>query len=329
MILAGDIGGTKTTLGIYSSKKGLENPLALKTFASADYAGLEEIVTAFISNFNFDIEKAAFGVAGPVSGGKAQITNLPWVIDEDNLKASLGISSVKLLNDLEAIAWSIPSLKETDIHPLSHKSKRVQGGTIAVIAPGTGLGEAFLVWDGSRYLAHPSEGGHADLAPTNELEIELLRYLMQRYEHVSYERVCSGIGIPNIYNFLRDSGRKEEPEWLAKKLANTGDPTPVIVGAALNKDITSPICDATLDMFIALLGAEAGNMAVKIIPSGGVYLGGGIPPRILPALQDGLLMEKFLHKGRMSQLLSDIPVNVIIKPDTALAGAAYYGFEIL
>lgn len=329
MILAGDIGGTKTALGIYSVKKGVETPLALETFPSAHYAGLEEIVISFTSKFDFEIEKAAFGVAGPVSSGKAKITNLPWIIDEVQLKASLNTSSVKVLNDLEAIAWSVPCLKETDIYPLNHQSTKVHGGNIAVIAPGTGLGEAFLVWDGSRYLAQPSEGGHADLAPTNELEIELLRYLMQRYEHVSYERVCSGIGIPNIYNFLKDSGEKEEPEWLARRIAETTDPTPVIVGTALNKDIASPICKTTLDMFIALLGAEAGNMAMKILASGGVYLAGGIPPRILPALQTGLLMEKFLHKGRMSSLLLDMPVNVIVKPDTALTGAAYYGLEIM
>ena len=212
MILAGDIGGTKTALGIYSRKKGVETPLALETFPSAHYAGLEEIVTAFTSKFDFEIEKAAFGVAGPISSGKAKITNLPWIIDEDQLKASLATSSVKLINDLEAIAWSVPCLKQTDIYTLNNQSRKVHGGTIAVIAPGTGLGEAFLVWDGSRYLAQASEGGHADLAPTDELEIALLRYLMQRYEHVSYERVCSGIGIPNIYNFLKDSGRKEESQ---------------------------------------------------------------------------------------------------------------------
>jgi glucokinase len=329
MILAGDIGGTKTALGIYSPEKGIGAPLAQETFSSADYACLEAIVAEFCLKYDFEIEKAAFGVAGPVSGGKAVITNLPWVIDEEQLKNALDISSVKLINDLEAISWSITSLEENDIYALNDHGVSVKGGTIAVIAPGTGLGEAFLVWDGSRYIAQPSEGGHTDLAPTNELEIELLRYLLKKYEHVSYERVCSGIGIPNIYNFLKGSGRAEEPEWLARELVNVKDPTPLIVNTALKKESSCLICKATLDMFISLLGAEAGNMALKILPTGGVYLGGGIPPRILPELQKGLLMENFLQKGRMSKLLSNMPVNVILKTDTALTGTAYYGLEIL
>lgn len=329
MILAGDIGGTKTALGIYSPEKGIRNPLFQETFSSANYAGLEAIITEFCLKFDFEIEKAAFGVAGPVSAGKAKITNLPWVIDEEELKTALNTSSVKLLNDLEAIAWSVPSLEEQDIYVLNDQGDKTKSGTIAVIAPGTGLGEAFLVWNGSRYLAQASEGGHTDLAPTNELQIELLRYLMQKYEHVSYERVCSGIGMPNIYNFFKDIGRLEEPDWLAREMVNIKDPTPLIVNTALNKEKDCPICAATLDMFIALLGAEAGNMALKILPSGGVYLGGGIPPRILPELQKGLLMECFLQKGRMSRLLLNMPVNVILKTDTALTGAAHYGLEIL
>lgn len=329
MILAGDIGGTKTALGVYSYEKGIGLPLAQETFASAKYACLEDVVAEFRLKFDFAIEKAAFGVAGPVSGGKAVITNLPWTIDEEQLQDTLGISSVKLLNDLEAIAWSVSSLEETDMYALNDNGAPVKGGTIAVIAPGTGLGEAFLVWDGSRYLAHASEGGHADFAPTNELEIELLRYLLKKHDHVSYEMVCSGIGIPNIYNFYKDGGRIEEPSWFARELENVQDPTPSIINTALKKAGSCPICAATLDMFISLLGAEAGNMALKILPTGGVYLGGGIPPRILPQLQKGLLMQSFLHKGRMSKLLANMPVNVILKTDMALTGAAYYGFEIL
>ncbi|MBT8362691.1 MAG: glucokinase [Deltaproteobacteria bacterium] len=329
MILAGDIGGTKTALGIYSYEKGMRSPLFSKTFPSANYANLEAIVTEFCAPFKFEIEKAAFGVAGPVSGGKAKITNLPWIIDKDHLANALNTPSVALLNDLEAIAWSIPSLEKNDMYALNNRGNTVQGGTIAIIAPGTGLGEAFLIWGGTRYLAQSSEGGHGDFAPTSELEIDLLRYLMQKYERVSYERVCSGIGIPNIYNFFKDTGRAEEPEWLAREVAKTKDPTPLIVKIALKKDGNCPICSATLDMFISILGSEAGNMALKILPSGGVYLGGGIPPRILPALQKGLFMEKFLHKGRMSHLLVNMPVNVILKTDTALTGAAYYGLEIL
>ena len=328
MILAGDIGGTKTALGIYSPEKGIGTPLARETFASANYACLEDVVAEFRLKFDFDIDKATFGVAGPVAVGKAVITNLPWIIDEERLKDALGVSTVKLLNDLEAIAWSVSSLEENDIYALNDYGEPEKGGTIAVIAPGTGLGEAFLVWDGSRFLAQASEGGHADFAPTNELEIELLRYLLKKHDHVSYEMVCSGIGIPNIYNYFKDSGRMEVPAWLVRELENVQDPTPLIINTALKKGGSCPICEATLDMFIALLGAEAGNMALKILPTGGVYLGGGIPPRILPQLQKGLLMQNFLHKGRMSKLLSSLPVNVILKPDMALTGAAYYGLEI-
>ncbi len=327
MILAGDIGGTKTALGIYSPEAGVGSPLAQETFSSADYAGLEAIVIEFLSNLDFKVEKAIFGVAGPVAGGKAVITNLPWVIDEGQLKTALKIPLVKLLNDLEATAWSVLSLGKEDIHTLN-KGEKIQGGTIAVVAPGTGLGEAFLIWDGYRYIAHSSEGGHADLAPTSQLEIELVRYLMNKYEHVSYELVCSGIGIPNIYNFFKDSGKAEEPDWLAEELAKAKDSTPIIFNAAISKDRTCSICEATIDTFISILGSEAGNMALKVMATGGVYLAGGIPPRILSALKKGHFMENFLRKGRMSRLLYHMPVNVILSAKTAITGAAYYGLEM-
>ena len=328
MILAGDIGGTKTALGIYSPETDIGSPLAQETFSSADYAGLEAIVTEFLTNLDFKVEKAIFGVAGPVTGGKAVITNLPWVIDEGQLKTALKITHVKLLNDLEATAWSVLSLGKKDIYTLN-KGEKIQGGKIAVVAPGTGLGEAFLIWDGYRYIAHSSEGGHADLAPTSHLEIELLRYLMNKYEHVSYELVCSGIGIPNIYNFFKDSGKAAEPDWLVKKLAKAKDPTPIIFNAAIGKDRTCPICEATVDTFISILGSETGNMALKVMATGGVYLGGGIPPRILPALKKGHFMEKFLRKGRMSRALLHVPVKVILSAKAAITGAAYYGLEML
>ena len=327
MILAGDIGGTKTVLGIYSHEAGVRAPLAQAIFPSAEFAGLEAIVIKFLSKLDFNVENAVFGVAGPVTEGKAKITNLPWVIDEEQLETVLRIPHVILLNDLEATAWSVPSLGKNDVYTLN-KGEKIQGGSIAVVAPGTGLGEAFLVWDGSRYLAHSSEGGHADLAPTSQLEIELVSHLMNKYEHVSYELVCSGIGIPNIYNFFKDSGKAEEPDWLAEELSKVQDPTPVIVNRALGKERPCPICVATMDTFISILGSEAGNMALKVMATGGVYLGGGIPPRILPALKGGHFMENFLSKGRMSRLLIHMPVNVIICAETAIRGAACYGLEM-
>ena len=327
MILAGDIGGTKTILGIYSHEAGARSPLAQAKFPSAEYTGLEAIVIKFLSGKDFKVEKAVFGVAGPVTEGKAKITNLPWVIDEEQLKTVLKIPHVTLLNDLEATAWSVPSLGKEDLETLN-KGEKKHGGSIAIVAPGTGLGEAFLVWDGSRYLAQSSEGGHADVAPTSQLEIELVSYLMNKYEHVSFELVCSGIGIPNIYNFFKDSGKAEEPDWLAEELSKVKDPTPVIVNRALSKDRPCPICVATMDTFISFLGSEAGNMALKVMATGGVYLGGGIPPRILPALKGGQFMENFLGKGRMSRLLIHMPVNVITCSETAIRGAACYGLEM-
>jgi glucokinase len=272
------------------------------------------------------VDRASFGVSGPVVDGQAEITNLPWVLDEMQLAEALGLSSVRLLNDLDAIAHAVPLLKSDDLHTLN-VGQPVSGGAIAVIAPGTGLGEAFLVWDGSRYRAQASEGGHADFAPTNLLEIGLLRYLLQRFEHVSYERVCSGRGIPHIYAYLKDSGYAEEPTWLAEQLATADDPTPIIAKAALDEARPCELCVATLNTFVSVMGAEAGNLALKVVATGGVYLGGGIPPRILPALEKKPFMEAFQRKGRLSDLMAEIPVHVILDPKVALLGAACHGLE--
>ncbi len=202
-------------------------------------------------------------------------------------------------------------------------------GAIAVIAPGTGLGEAFLTWERDRYCAHPSEGGHSDFAPTDTLELGLLRYLWDRYEHVSYERVCSGLGLPNIYDYLRASGYAEEPMWLADRLAQARDATPVIVNNALDKDERCELCETTLRVFVSILGAEAGNLALKTLATGGVYLGGGIPPRILPALERSVFMRAFCNKGRFEELLANIPVHVILNSQAPLLGAAAYGADNL
>ena len=326
MLLAGDIGGTKTNLAVFSPEAGPKAPLAEATFPSGRYPSLEVIAQKFLAQVNLKVERASFGVAGPVVGGRASITNLPWVIDERQLQKTLNLSSVYLLNDLAAIASAIPFLKLDDLHTLNEGAP-VPGGAMAVIAPGTGLGEAFLTWDGSRYRAHGSEGGHAGFSPSNVLEAEMLRYLMDRFDHVSCERVCSGKGIPNIYAFLKDSGYAEEPDWLAEKLAAADDPTPVIANGALDSERPCELCVATLNTFVSILGAEAGNLALKVLATGGVYLGGGIPPRILPALEDGQFMQAFRRKGRMSDLLSSIPVHVILNPKVALLGAACYGLE--
>lgn len=325
ILLAGDIGATKINLGIYASEKGPREPIVEETFSSGQHASLEVLVGEFLAQAQMDVERAVFGVAGPVVGGQATITNLPWVIDEAQLKEKLRLTSVHLLNDLRAIAQGVPLLKPEELYTLN-KGESILGGTMAIIAPGTGLGEAFLTWDGEQYRAYASEGGHADFAPTNPVESDLLRYLRDTWEHVSYERICSGMGLPNIYAYLKDSGYAEEQAWLTEQLAAADDPTAFIVQVALENK--SKLCNDTLNLFCSVLGAEAGNMALKVLATGGVYLGGGIPPRILPALKQKGFMQAFLNKGRLADLLAKVPVHVILNPKIALIGAASYGLEL-
>ncbi|HYX48884.1 MAG TPA: glucokinase [Ktedonobacteraceae bacterium] len=326
MLLAGDIGGTKTNLAVFSSEAGWRKPFAEATYSSINYPDLESLVREFLAQHDFIIDRASFGVAGPVVAGHASITNLPWMMDEQQLQQALQIPSVRLMNDLDAIAHSVPYLDSQDLYTLN-KGQAIPGGAIAVIAPGTGLGEAFLTWNGSQYKAHTSEGGHADFAPANSFQVELLRYLMVRFPHVSFERVCSGKGIPNIYDYLKDSGHAEEPQSLAEELAGTQDRSPVIVNNALDKDNACELCIATLNAFVSILAAESSNLALKVLATGGVYIGGGIPPRILSYLQNIRFMQVFTHKGRLTPLLSQMPVHVILNPKVALLGAAIHGFE--
>jgi glucokinase len=323
-LLTGDIGATKTDLAIFSRETGPRVPLVEKTFPSADYPSLEALACEFLSQLDLKVERACFGVAGPVVDGRVRVTNLAWVIDERRLQEALNLSSAHLLNDLEAIANSVPFLEPADLHTLN-AGQPVSGGALAVIAPGTGLGEAYLTWDGSRYRAYASEGGHTSFAPLDLFEAELLRYLQARFGHVSTERVCSGMGLPNVYAYLKDSGYADEPAWLAGRLAATDDPTPVIVNAALDRERPCELCVATLNVFVSALGAEAGNLALKVLATGGVYLGGGIPPHILPVLQQERFMDRFRYKGRMADLLARMPVHVILNPKAALLGVACYG----
>lgn len=325
-LLAGDVGGTKTNLAVYSDQQGPRAPLAEATFPSARYTSLEAVVRDFLSQVHLQVDRASFGVAGPVVDGKARITNLPWLMDESHLAEELNLTWVRLLNDLEAIAHAVPFLEGQDLVTIN-EGQRYPHGNIAVIAPGTGLGEAFLTWDGSNYHAHASEGGHAGFAPSNPLELDLLRYLLRHYDHVSCERVCSGLGLPNIYHFLRDSGYAQEPAWLGDRLANAADHTPVIVQAALDVVEHAELAVATLNTFVSILGSEAGNLALKVLATGGVFLGGGIPPRIIPSLTGGLFMDAFRRKGRFTRLLDAAPVQVILNPKSALFGAACHGLE--
>jgi len=326
-MLAGDVGGTKTNVAIYSKETGLHAPLFEATFQSAAYTDLASLLRDFLAQTDIEVTRACFGVAGPVVNGQARITNLPWVLDEAQLAADLGLDSFTLVNDLVAIASGVPFLQPVDLY-LIHPGHAQPGGAMAVVAPGTGLGEGYLTWDGKKYRPHASEGGHCDFAPTNSLEIELLRYLQAQLGRVSYERVCSGLGIPNIYAFLRDSAYAEEPAWLAEQLATAPDPTPVIAQAAQDPDRPCELCRKTLEVFVSILGAEAGNMALRVLATGGVYLGGGIPTRLLAALDSDNFRKAFCNKGRLSGLLEQVPVYVISNPKIALLGAAAYGFGL-
>ncbi len=326
MYLAGDIGGTKTVLALFSREGGPHQPLVEGRYSSGEFGSLAQIVAHFITLHGAVPLAASFGVAGPVQERKVRVTNLPWEVDADLLSQSLHDAPVYLLNDLEAIAYAIPMLEEADLVTLK-SGEREATGPIAVVAPGTGLGEAYLFWDGERYQPIPSEGGHTDFAPATSLELELLAYLQPRLGHVSYERVCSGLGIPNLYQFLHDCGKYETQGWLRAELASAEDATPVIVRSALEN--SSAICMATLDLFIGILGSEAGNLVLQVLATGGVYLGGGIPPRIVPQLQGKTFLEAFTRKGRFTDLLFRVSVDVITNPKAALFGAANHCFTMV
>ncbi|MFZ7128184.1 MAG: glucokinase [Desulfobacterales bacterium] len=327
MILVGDVGGTKTRLFVFSTEGGPRRPVFSRIFRSENHDSLGSILSDFLPGLENPPTKAVFGVAGPVLSGTATVTNLPWVIEEASLRRQLGVPSVQLLNDLEATAYALPFLDPSERILLNPAQARPDG-TLAVIAPGTGLGEAFLTRDASGFKAHPSEGGHVDFAPTDTLQIDLLRYLLDRMDHVSYERVCSGLGIPNLYNFFKDARGLGEPPWLSDQLVDADDSTPHIIEAATSTQPACSLCVEVLNTFISILGAAAGNLALKVSATGGVYIGGGIPPRIPAAFQNGLFMKAFSSKGRMSGLLEQIPVYLILKPETAVFGAACYGLGL-
>ncbi|HET8702060.1 MAG TPA: glucokinase [Nitrococcus sp.] len=322
MILAGDIGGTWTRLAFFELQNGRLAMAVEKIYRSRDYGGLAQVVRQFEADHGRAVQYAAFGVAGPVRGRQAKATNLPWLIDCTTLarELELELKDVGLINDLDANAWGVTALTPADFTVLNEGGVDATGNA-AVIAAGTGLGEAGLYWDGQRHRAFASEGGHADFAPRNELEIGLLHYLLARHHRVSYERVLSGPGLHNIYSFLRDAGHGSEPRSVAEAMRDQ-DPAAVISKAALSGE--SELCVQALDLFIAIYGAAAGNLALKLLASAGVYLGGGIAPRIIEKLKSPAFMDAFTDKGRMKDLLQAIPVRVIMNDQTALLGAARY-----
>jgi glucokinase len=320
MILAGDIGATNSRLAFFSERGGRLEPGVEETYPSRDHANLETIVKTFVSAHDLPIDAACFGVAGPVRHGRSDTTNLPWDVDARELARALHIRSVGLLNDLEAHAYGIALLAPADFVTLNQGAPDASGNA-AVIAAGTGLGEAGLYWDGQQYLPFAGEGGHASFAPSDPLQIELLRFLSHEFEHVSWERVLSGPGLHNIYRFLRDTGHGEEPDWLTHEMQQQ-DPSAVISQAALAN--TNALCRQALDLFVALYGAEAGNMALKIMATAGVYIGGGIAPKIIRKLTDSTFMAAFTAKGRLKPLLQQMPVRIIMSDKVALQGAARF-----
>jgi glucokinase len=321
LVLAGDIGGTKTNLGIYSVHGDKLRSESTHTFASKNYSGLMPVVQEFLAGTQHAIDAACFGIAGPVVDGKVKTPNLPWVVDAAESRRALKLDSVTLLNDLEAAAYGILTLDNDEFFTLN-EGAMFQSGNKALIAAGTGLGQAILYDDGRHFHPIASEGGHGDFAPRNELEIDLLRYLIGRFGHVSYERVVSGPGLVNIYRFLKEVRRWEEPPWLTERLSATDDPGVVISKAALAHE--APICVEALNIFVSAYGAEAGNLALRAKSVRGLYVGGGIAPKILEKLKDGTFMRAFVDKGRYTDFTATIPVRVVLNEQAALRGAAYY-----
>lgn len=319
LLLAGDIGGTSTRLGLFEVADGRPRAVVRERYASREHPGLDAIVREFRRQHGQPIVAACFGVAGPVVGGHVATPNLSWDVDASVVARALGQPQVGLINDLEANAHGIFTLEDQDLVVLNAGAAGA-GGNIAVISAGTGLGEAGMYWDGAQHHPFAGEGGHAGYAPQTDLELDLLRYLRGKFgAHVSWERVLSGPGLLNIYEFLRDTGRGPEPEWLAAAIRG-GDGPAVVSRAAL--DGKSELAAQALDLFVTAYGSEAANLALKLMASGGVYLGGGIAPQIVERLRGPAFMQAFTAKGRLGPLLATMPVRVIMNEDTALLGAA-------
>ena len=322
MILAGDVGGTKVDLALYKFEHGRLSHVREQRYPARDFPGLEAIVEKFLAGSdNRDVTAACFGVPGPVRGGRLKLTNLPWILDSRELSRELKIEHLFLINDLEANGYGIPELSSEQIFELSQGDPSAVGNR-ALVSAGTGLGEATLVWNGKIHIPMASEGGHCDFSARNELEIDLLRYLQRTLKgRVSFERVVSGMGLRNIYSFLRDEKGMEEPAWLKDKMLHE-DPN-VLIGE-LGEAGSVELCAQTLEVFASAYGAEAGNLALKVLSVGGMYLGGGIAPKLLKKMTDGAFMKAFTDKGRLSDLLIRMPVRIILESRCAMMGAAAY-----
>jgi glucokinase len=326
-VLAVDVGGTKVDLGVYSAYAGARQPLAERRYASADYNSLEALARAFLDDVGLEVEAACVDVAGPVTRGEARLTNLPWRLSEGSLTTALGVRRARLLNDLVAIASAIPVLLPDELQ-LVKAGEALADGPIAVIAPGTGLGEAFLVREVGGYRGHASEGGHVAFGPADDLQLELLDHLWQRFDHVSFERVASGVGIPHLYEFLRDRKGLAESEQLAAELAGTDDRTRPILTAGMDPSRDDELAQGTVELFLRILGGEAGNLALKVLATGGVYLAGGIAQALAGVLAAPPFLDAFTNAGRLTETLERVPVYVV-KGEVALLGAATEGLKLL
>ncbi|OYQ61843.1 glucokinase [Pseudanabaena sp. SR411] len=341
IILAGDIGGTKTLLRVAEKNADGFRVLYEQRFAGASYANFSDVLREFVETAKINLGEgleltaACFGIAGPVHDRRSQLTNLGWFFDSDRLAEELKIDRVSLINDFVAVGYGLLGLQPHDLYTLQDGNVK-ERSPIGVIGAGTGLGEAYLGWNGDRYEVYPTEGGHTDFAPRNALEIELLQYLLKHHDRVSVERVASGTGIVAIYQFLRDRQFVPESDEIAEKvrLWESGD---------LNVDAAAAIADAaltncginsetnmdqlatqTMQMFVEAYAAEVGNLALKLIPNGGLYIAGGIAPKILPLLQDGTFLQVLKNKGRVSSVLEDIPIHIVLNPEVGLIGAMLY-----
>jgi glucokinase len=319
MILAGDIGATRTRLAAFETEGSRLSCVVEKIYMSQDYPGLSEILPQFIRSEGIPVHSACFGVAGPVRSGRSKISNLPWIIDSRELAKQLKLPSVGLLNDLEAYAYGIDALESKDFITLSEGSEDAEGNR-AVISAKTGLGVAGLFWDGFRHHPFACEGGHTDFAPKNDVQMELLAYLRKKYGHVSCERILSGPGIKNIYEFLRDTNKAEEPDWLRDQFRSAPDQPALI--SQLATEGKAAICDQTFSIFVSVFGAETGNCALHYMSTGGIFIGGSIAARNIAKMKDPAFMQAFLDKGRMEILLKDMPVKIILNDDCGLIGAA-------
>ena len=317
MILAGDIGGTSTRLAVFDVRDGRLSCLVEEVFPSQKIDGLENTAARFASSQPNPITHAGFGIAGTIRGNRVETKNLPWIVESTSLASALRLPTVALLNDLEANAHGIATLESKDFATLNEG--RAVAGNAAIISAGTGLGEAGLYWNGKKLCPFATEGGHADFSPRDDLEMEMLRYLSAKFGRVSYERVLSGPGLFNIYQFLRDT-KRGQPNERVESAINGGHPSAEISRAALAGGCAT--CATAMEMFVSLYGAEAANLALKMMAVSGIYIGGGIAPKNLPKLREPIFMKSFTDKGRLRSLLESIPVKVILNDKTALRGAA-------